>query len=76
MVLATELGRPRGHMERPSARTLSPFENAVLHEFILKPALSDHCKSGQRLSLQTGQHEVTGTFMFYRVVPRRGKFNL
>src|SRR5215471_816597 len=26
--------------------------------------------------LKTGQREVAGTFMFYRVIPYRGKFNL
>jgi len=33
-------------------------------------------KAANDYHFKTGQREVTGTFMFYRVNPRRGKFNL
>lgn len=32
-------------------------------------SLSDHFKSGQRLSLQNRPREGAGTFMFYPVIP-------
>jgi len=42
---------------------------AILPSVITAKAANDY-------HFKTGQCEVAGTFMFYRVIPCRGKFNL
>src|ERR1700680_457333 len=62
---------PTGYKVSGCGTSVAAFSSCSLTVTFHPLTLSDHLKSGQRLSVKTGQREAAGTFIFYRVIPCR-----